>query len=437
MQHPQITAATPAAWAVWGVGIAAYAVAIMQRTSLGVLGIQAAEHFDVTVGIVSTFVVVQLATYALAQVPVGLALDRFGSRAVMVAGALIMGAAQLVMATTSLLPVAIGARVLLGLGDACIFNAIVRLLPFWFPARRVPVLIQLTGLSGQLGQIAAVGALLPIAIHLGWMQAFWAAAGSAAVIAVVCLLALRDAPEGHARVRTSEPLRQVPRSVQGIARHPATALGFWIHLTTGFPNQVFVMMWGIPFLRIVQRMGDAQASGLFVLVSVLAAVFAPALGWLTGRHPLRRSNLALLVIWANLACWVAVLLWPGPAPVVLVVLLVAAVAASGPGGIIGLDVARTNLPLHRLGTASGVVNAGSFTGGTIGILAVGLVSDMLGRLGVPPETEMRWAMAIQLPLFAVGLIAIHATRAALRRQMAADGVVVPSWREVVRRYRRR
>lgn len=416
--------------------MAAYAVAIMQRTSLGVLGIQAAGHFGVTVGIVSMFVVVQLATYAIAQIPVGLSLDRFGSRTVIVAGSLIMGVAQLVMATTSLLGVAVVARVLLGLGDACIFNAIVRLLPFWFPSRQVPVLIQLTGLSGQLGQVAAVGALLPVAIHLGWVQAFGAAAGSAVVVAVVCLLALRDTPPGRERVRTKEPLRQVPHSIKGVAGHPATALGFWIHLTTGFPNQVFVMMWGIPFLKIVQRMGDAQASGMFVLVSVLAAVFAPTLGWLTGRHPLRRSNLALLVIWTNLVCWVAVLAWPGPAPFVLILLLVAAVAASGPGGVIGLDVARTNLPLHRLGTASGVVNAGSFTGGTLGILAVGLASDLLGRVGLEPESQMRWAMAVQLPLFAVGLAAIYISRASLRHRMAADGVVVPSWREVVARYRR-
>lgn len=436
MEQPQITRATRAAWTVWAVSVVTYGVAIMQRTSLGVVGIQAAEHFGTTVGIISTFVVVQLATYAFMQIPVGLMLDRFGSRAVMVAGGLVMGVGQVVMATTDLLPIAIGARILLGMGDACIFSAIVRLLPFWFPSRQVPVLIQFSGVMGQLGQIAAVGALLPITLRLGWRPAFLFAAACAVAVAVLCWLAVRDVPHGASRVRSTEPLREVPRSLTAVVRHPATTLGFWIHFTAGFPNIVFVMMWGIPFLRIVQGLSDAQASGLFILVSVLAAAFSPTIGWLTGRHPLRRSNLALTVILANLACWIAVLLWPGPSPMWLLVLLIAALAASGPGGVIGLDVARTNLPLKRLGTASGVVNAGSFTGSTIGILAIGVVVDLLSRGAAYTPGQLRWAMAVQLPLFAIGLTGILVSRRALRRRMASDGVVVPSWREVVQRYRR-
>ncbi len=436
MDYPQITRATPAAWTVWGVAVAAYAIAVMQRTSLGVVGLQAAEHFGTTVGIVSTFVVVQLATYAVMQIPVGLLLDRFGSRAVITAGGLVMALGQVGMATTDLLPVAIGARILLGMGDACIFNAIVRLLPFWFPARRVPVLIQVTGLLGQVGQIAAVGALLPLTLRLGWQPAFLFAAASSGVVAVVCLLGLRDVPKDTSRVVSAEPLRQVPRNVTAVVKHPATTLGFWIHFTAGFPNTVFMMMWGIPFLKVVQGRDDAEAAGLFTLVSILAVVFGPTIGWLTGRHPLRRSNLALFVIGANVVCWVAVLLWPGPAPMWLLILLIAALAASGPGGVIGLDLARTNLPLHRLGTASGVVNAGSFTGSTIGILLVGIVVDLLSRGDTYTAGELRLAMAVQLPLFAVGLVGILVSRRALRRRMAADGVVVPSWREVVQRYRR-
>ena len=67
----------------------AYVVGIFNRTSLGVAGLEAAQHFGTTPGVISTFVVLQLATYALAQVPVGLLLDRFGSRALLTAGVLL------------------------------------------------------------------------------------------------------------------------------------------------------------------------------------------------------------------------------------------------------------------------------------------------------------------------------------------------------------
>jgi len=74
------------AWLVWVIGVFAYAAAIMQRTSLGVLGQQTSDHFGTSVSIISTFVMVQLATYAIAQTPVGVLVDRYGSRTVMICG---------------------------------------------------------------------------------------------------------------------------------------------------------------------------------------------------------------------------------------------------------------------------------------------------------------------------------------------------------------
>lgn len=431
-----VPSASHAAWVVWGVGVAAYAVTIMQRTSLGVVGLQAAEHFGTTVGIVSTFVVVQLATYALMQIPVGLLLDRFGSRTVMTAGSVVMGGAQIVMATTDMLPVAIGARILLGMGDAAIFSGVVRLLPFWFASARVPVLSQLTGLFGQLGQIASVGALLPIINNAGWRPTFAFAAGCALVVAIICFLGIRDVPDGVDRARSDERLREVPRNLAAVVRHPAAGLGFWIHLTSGFAANTFVMMWGIPFLKVGQGLSDGSASALFILTALLGAFFGPVIGWLTGRHPLRRSTLALLVIWANIVLWCAVLFWPGPSPMWLLVALVVAVAAGGPGTAIGLDLARTQLPAQRLGTATGFVITGSFSACTIAILAIGIAVDLMSGGGQYTGAQLRLAMTIQLPIFAAGLVGIFVSRRRLRAQMHTDGVVVPRWREVVARYRR-
>src|SRR5690606_38851408 len=106
---------------------------------------------------------------------------------------------------------------------------------------------------------------------------------------------------------TGDRLREVPRNLAAVAKHPATTLGFWIHLTSGFAANTFVMMWGIPFLVVAQGRSEGEASALFILTALVGGVFGPVIGWLTGRHPLRRSTLALLVIWANIVCWVAVL----------------------------------------------------------------------------------------------------------------------------------
>lgn len=183
-----------AAWVVWGVGLFAYAVVVMHRTSLGVAGLEAADHFNTTPGVVSTFVVLQLATYAIAQVPVGLLLDRFGSRILLTAGVLLAGGGQVLLAFAEDLPLAYAARLLLGVGDACIFNSVLRLLPRWFDARRVPVLSQVTGMFAAIGQIAAVGVVLPLIQGYGWTTGLLIASTTCVVAAVASAVFVRNSP---------------------------------------------------------------------------------------------------------------------------------------------------------------------------------------------------------------------------------------------------
>ena len=69
------------AWTIWAVALAVYVLAVFHRSSLGVAGIIASERFDISATSLATFTVLQLVVYAAMQVPVGVLLDRYGSRA--------------------------------------------------------------------------------------------------------------------------------------------------------------------------------------------------------------------------------------------------------------------------------------------------------------------------------------------------------------------
>ncbi|WP_407705351.1 MFS transporter [Actinomyces urogenitalis] len=116
----------------------------------------------------ASFVVLQLAVYALAQVPVGLLLDRFGSRRVLVVGGLVVATGQLLMATATSVPGAVVARVLVGAGDATAFIGTLRLLPAWFPLGSVPLMSQLVSAFGQLGQVVSAIPFLALLHARGW-----------------------------------------------------------------------------------------------------------------------------------------------------------------------------------------------------------------------------------------------------------------------------
>src|SRR5687767_15645551 len=126
---------TRRALAVWLVGLAAYTVAVFHRSSLGVAAVEAQERFSTGASAVSLFLVLQLAVYAALQVPVGVALDRFGSRRMILAGAVTMAAGQLVLALATDVPTALAARALVGAGDAMTFISVLRVVSLWFPGR--------------------------------------------------------------------------------------------------------------------------------------------------------------------------------------------------------------------------------------------------------------------------------------------------------------
>ncbi|MDT5135173.1 MAG: hypothetical protein QOE41_4484, partial [Mycobacterium sp.] len=140
-------------WIVWSTGLFAYIVAVLDRTTFGVSGLQAAHRFTASPGVLSSFVVLQVIVYAAAQVPAGVLLDKLGSKTLIVSGALVMSAGQLMLALTTSLPIAIGARAVVGLGDAVTFISVLRLVPHWFRPKQVPLVTQLTGICGQLGQV--------------------------------------------------------------------------------------------------------------------------------------------------------------------------------------------------------------------------------------------------------------------------------------------
>jgi len=66
-----------------------------------------------------------------------------------------------------------------------------------------------------------------------------------------------------------------------------------------------------------------------------------------------------------------VLIWSGPAPLPVIVLLIMVLAAYGPASALGFDFARSFNPAARLGTASGIVNMGGFVASLTTIFVMG------------------------------------------------------------------
>ncbi len=393
------------AWVIWFVALAVYVLAVFHRSSLGVAGIVAADRFDINATSLATFTVLQLVVYAGMQVPVGVLLDRYGSRAMLITGLVLMTVGQLGFAFVESFPAAVAARAVVGAGDAMVFVSVIRLVTVWFLVRQGPMVTQLTGLSGQLGAIAAAGPLSYLLHELGWTGAF-ALTSSIGVVLLVAVLALvKDSPYRRSDV-VAIKLRALALSVRTVWGNPGTRLGMWSHFVSQFSATVFALLWGYPFL--VQGLGwsTSGASTLLMAMTAWAVVSGLATARLVARLPYYRSWIVVGIVIAMVVPWTAVLLWPGVAPGWLVVVMAFATASGGPAAMVGFDLARSFTPPHETGRANGLVNVGGFTASLLTMALIGVVLDLSASGGMGSYTlgDFKLAMSVQYVFWAFGIV---------------------------------
>jgi len=212
------------AWVIWLVAMSVYILAVFNRSSLGVAGLLATHRFGISATQLSFFTVLQLVVYAGLQVPIGVLLDRYGSRVLLLSGLGLMTLGQLAFAFVTSFPLAVLARAMVGAGDAAMFVSVIRLVTVWFLVRQAPTVTQLTGQLGQLGSIVAAAPLTLALDHLGWTKSFAVASSLGVVGMVGVALLVKDSPYLREQV-VHVKMRALARSLRLVWGNPGTRLG--------------------------------------------------------------------------------------------------------------------------------------------------------------------------------------------------------------------
>ena len=407
---------------MWGTGVLAYVVAVLNRTAFGVSGLDAAVRFEAGPGVLSSFVVIQIVVYAAMQVPAGLLLDRFGPRAMIATGVAIMSLGQLTLALTHALPVAILSYGTVGLGDAFLFISVIRLLPNWFAAPRVPLLTQLTGIIGQFGQVLSAVPFLAILLHRGWTAAYVSVAALGLLSVMLTLALVRDAPPGDRPSTELKTFRAALVDAKAVWSRPGTRLGFFTHMGTPFSITVFALIWGVPYLTIAQGLSRSMAGALLTVSVATFVSFGVVVGIVSGRRPQCRTGLVLAMIAACAVAWTVVLALPVRAPSWLLVVLVVVLSTGQPVSIIAFDFARTFNPPTSLGTAQGMVNTGGFIAALLMMQGMGII---IGAAGGYSFDAFRLAWTAQYLIWAVAAIGVTVSARRARSSPALGEQAVP------------
>jgi sugar phosphate permease len=164
--------------------------------------------------------------FGAVQLPLGLALDRFGPRRVEAALLLVAAAGAAVFAAGDTIGMRAIGRGMIGLGVSACLMAAFKSFAQWFPLERQASLTGWIMTSGTLGALVASAPLDAVLQLASWRQVFY---GLAIITAGVCLWIYLRVPDKPA----SAPVETLPELLDGI-RHVLVSRHFWRFASIAF-----------------------------------------------------------------------------------------------------------------------------------------------------------------------------------------------------------
>ncbi len=378
------------------------------------------RDFAVGGAVVGNLSAVYFYSYAALQIPVGLALDRWGPRRVLTFAVLIAGVGSLLFAAAPSVEVAYAGRLLIGAGAGFAFVGALVIAGSWFSPRRFALLSGLTMAIGLLGGVVGQGPLAAVVEDHGWRIYMYALAGGALVMATLTWLFTRDrfAPDIAAGVRAEGALRSLVR----VARRPQTLLiALFILLVSG-PLLAFGGLWGVPFTMELYGV-DKPTAGFAVSLGLIGvAVGGPVWGWVSDRVGRRKPPIVAGSLLAALSLGVA--LYVPDLPFDLYRLLMFLYGFGGSAMIIAYALGREHNADGGVGGALGLINMCAVLSGAIFQPLIGIVLDwrwdgtMRAGARVYSLDAYGDAFVVLPALFGIGLLTALAIRETRCRPVA-------------------
>lgn len=227
--------------------------------------------------------------FAAGQIPVGVALDRYGVRAVALTLLAIVTVGAVLAATVGGASGFLVAQVVLGIGCCGMLLCPMTLAAKLLTPQQFGLWSGLIQGVGNTGMLLSASPLAWLIEHHGWRAGFWAAAIFAVVIAALVAIFVSNKRTGPAV--TGQTIRAEAREVVRIGLSPRLR-GIVVLAFTSFAAAIAVRgLWGGPWLMDVRHLGRIEA-GNSLLPLTIALVVGPMLyGVLDRRSGGRRTLL--------------------------------------------------------------------------------------------------------------------------------------------------
>jgi MFS family permease len=348
---------------------AGYYLSYLYRTINALIAAQLTASIPLSASELGLLTAVYFLAFAAVQLPIGVALDRYGPRRVQCALLLVAAIGAALFGSAHSLDALIVGRALIGFGVAGALIAGLKALVLWFPKERLPFFNGCFVMLGALGAVTATAPAEALVDAIGWRELFTLLALATAGCAVAILVL--SPKDTRSSVRTQHGLASL-KVIYGDRR-------FWrlVPLSTLCISTAWSLqgLWAAPWLADVERL-DHPAIVHRLLVMALA-LCAGAVLFGVAADRLRRLGIRTEVVLAavGLAFPVALLALVLRMPVSSYVLW-AIVASVGAATVLSYAILTEYFSSEIAGQANAALNLFHIGGAFVLQYAIGLIINV-------------------------------------------------------------
>jgi MFS family permease len=375
-----------------------YYLSYLCRSINAVISAELSSSMDLRASDLGLLTSVYFLSFAAMQLPIGIALDRYGPRRVQgvllllaAVGAAIFGAAH------SLSAFVIG-RALIGLGVAAALISGLKALVQWFPKERLPLLNGCFIMMGALGAVTATAPAELLVAWAGWRALFAVLAVATGACAALVVLASPEAPRDSAKPRC--------RGLLGL-KIIYTDARFWrlAPLSTMCISTAWALqgLWAGPWLADVENLGHPEIVRHLLVMALALCGGAFVLGTAADRLRRRGVRMQMILVFVAITFILAqiALIVRLPVPSYAVWAMVASVGAAT---VLSFTIIAEYFPSEMNGQASAALNIFHIGGAFVLQYAIGLIIEIWGSNGghYPPlayQTAFAIVICFQLAAF--------------------------------------
>jgi sugar phosphate permease len=390
-------------WFLFAVLALIYMLVYFYRVSLAVIAGDVSHDLHLSPEQLGTLSGILFYVYALAQLPLGPLIDRFGGRLVISGCGLLTTAGGLLFSQAQSLNAAMAARMLIGVGTASVLMATFAIFSRWYSRQEFGRASSLMIAFGNLGNLCGTAPLALGVAAIGWRSSFFCIAVLQGLATLLVFALVRDRPPVAAAATV-----EAPRTIGIFAawRMIFSSGSFWLLGLLCFfwyGNYLAIQgLWGGPYLRELMGLSREQTGQMLMFVSigfVVGSYFSDA--WV--RRFFAGSQKWMLIVGQLLiaALMTAFLGWGEILPSWLLAFTLFLLGITVSSGVLIYPIIRASFPVSIVGTALTSLNFFVLLGAAVTQQVMGVIIGAQTPIGTTPPAAA-YHSAFLLPI--VGLV---------------------------------